>query len=505
MRVQIDPVSRIEGHLSINLDVNNNQVNAAYCSGTMFRGFEILLKGRDPLDAVQITQRICGVCPVSHGIASTMALENAIGLQVPENGRLLRNLILGANYLQSHLIHFYQLSALDFVDVTAILAYTGSDVRLAGLRDWVKSELASKTINPAAPFLPRFEGDYITDTELNIGALDHYLQALKMRVTAHEMAAIFAGKIPHVPALVPGGVTSPIEIDKIEAYRSRLLELQGFIQTVYLPDVIAVASAYPQYLKIGTGPKNLLSYGNFPEDSNGKTKMFSAGVYGQSARTVENLEISRLSEDTAYSWFSSKSGLHPARGETQPSPSKSQAYSWVKAPRYNGSVYEVGPLARVLITHLSGQNPGLSALLEENMRSLNLVQNDLFSVMGRHLARALEAQLIAERLNTWLDQLEPGKASIAPLSAIPASGSGVGLMEAPRGALGHWVEIGERNIQRYACVVPTTWNCSPRDDQGQPGALEQALNGLKLADQENPIEALRVIHSFDPCLACAVH
>jgi Ni,Fe-hydrogenase I large subunit len=503
MKIQIDPVSRIEGHLSVSLEVSNGEVSAAHCAGTMFRGFEILLKGRDPLDAVQITQRICGVCPVSHGVASSMALEGALGIQAPDNGRLLRNLILGANYIQSHIIHFYQLSALDFVDITSILSYSGNEAKLIAVRDWVKGEVASKPVNPAAPFLPRYSGDYITDPELNIAAVNHYLQALKMRALAHEMVSVFGGKIPHVPALVPGGVTSSPDIDKIEAYRSRLLELQAFIEKAYLPDVFAIAGAYPQYFKIGRGPGNLLSYGNFPEDAGGEKKFLAGGIYSQG--NVSPVDSSMFREDTGFAWFSSKSGLHPSMGETQPAPTKADAYSWVKAPRYDDLVMEVGPLARVLITHKAGSNPRLSTLLQKVLRDSNLAEDDLFSVMGRHLTRALECSLIAEQLNTWLDQLQPGQPAVCAPYTIPSSGKGMGLMEAPRGALGHWIEIGDKVIQRYECIVPTTWNCSPRDDQNRPGALEQALVGVKLAQPDQPIEALRVVHSYDPCLACAVH
>jgi ferredoxin hydrogenase large subunit/hydrogenase large subunit len=469
----------------------------------MFRGFESILRERDPLDAVQITQRICGVCPVSHGIASSMALEDAMRVQVPENGRLLRNLILGANYIQSDIVHFYQLSALDFIDITAILSYKGGDPKLTALRDWVISEQNSNALGPAAPFLPRYNGDYITDPEINILAIQHYLQALQMRALAHEMAAVFGGKIPHVPALVVGGVTSNPAVNMIEAFRSRLLELQMFIDSVYVPDVMTVGGAFPQFFQIGTGPRNLLSYGNFPEDSGGTEKFLSAGVILQGK--AGQLDLSILREDVAYSWFSSRSGLHPSKGANTPAPGKSNAYSWVKAPRYGDAVMEVGPLARVLITHANGKNARLSELLTQTLNTLHLTTDDLFSTMGRHLARAVECKLIAEKMNGWLDQLEPGKPAVASPGAIPESGSGVGLMEAPRGALGHWVDIGRKTIQHYECVVPTTWNCSPRDDRGQPGAVEQALEGVAVADAAHPIEALRVVHSFDPCLACAVH
>jgi Ni,Fe-hydrogenase I large subunit len=468
----------------------------------MFRGFEMILRDRDPLDAVQITQRICGVCPVSHGIAASMALEDAMRLQVPENGRILRNLILGANYIQSDIVHFYQLSALDFVDITAILSYKGGDSKLAALRDWMQAEQAGNTLSPAAPFLPRYDGGYITDPETNIQVIAHYLQGLQMRALAHEMGAVFAGKLPHVPALIAGGVTATPDALRIETFRARLLELQRFIEMVYLPDVIAVAKAFPEFFSIGRGPGNLLSYGNFPEDAGGK-KLLAAGVV--MGGKLGAVDLNKLREDVEYSWFSSRSGLHPSRGENIPSPDKAGAYSWVKAPRYGDTVMEVGPLARVLITQAGGGNPRLAALLDQTLLKLGVSREQLVSTMGRHVARAVECQMIAERMNAWLDQLKPGQPVVLPPAAIPSSASGVGLMEAPRGALGHWVDIRGKTIQHYECVVPTTWNCSPRDASGLPGAMEQALEGVALADPAHPLEALRVVHAFDPCLACAVH
>jgi len=503
MKIKIDPVTRLEGHLSITLDVADGIVRAAYCAGTMFRGFEMLLKGRDPLDAVQLTQRICGICPVDHGVASSLALEAALGVVLPSNGRVLRNLLLGASHIQSHVLHFYQLSVLDFVDITALLQYTGGDRRLQGVRDWVKAQRSNKVVNPAAPFLPRYEGDYLANVDLNLGAIDHYLQALQMHALAQEMLAIFAGKMPHATALVPGGVTTRPTIDKGEAYRARLQELQAFIDTVYLPDVIAVAQAFPRYFQAGRGPGALLAYGAFPEDAGGQAKLLAGGVYRNGQ--VGPLDLSLIREDTAATWLNTGPGLSPARGQTTPQLDKAGAYSWVKAPRYGGQVMEVGPLARVLIAHLSGANPALSTLLTTTLQQLNLPISALFSTLGRHLARAVECKIVADRCAAWLDQLELDQPAMSAPYQIPAAGSGVGLTEAARGALGHWLDISNRTISHYECVVPTTWNCSPRDDQGQPGALEQALEGLAIANLEQPLEAVRVVHAFDPCLACAVH
>src|SRR5208283_1702029 len=268
-KITLDPITRIEGHLGVRLDIESDRVVNAWCSGEMFRGFEVILKGRDPLDAQQITQRICGVCPVSHGMASVLAQDTVYGSHPPENGRLGRNLIQAANYIQSHILHFYHLAALDFVDITAVTQYKGSDPQLLGVKAWIESQMASGSPHPAAPFLPRYSGNYIENTELNILAAKHYLDALEMRTLAHRMAAVFGGKMPHVPALVPGGITERITTDKITAYSAMLARLRSFIETAYVPDVVEVARAFPDYFHQGRGCGNFLSQGVFPESSSG--------------------------------------------------------------------------------------------------------------------------------------------------------------------------------------------------------------------------------------------
>ena len=501
--ITIDPITRLEGHLAVSLEITNGKVSSARCAGTMFRGFEQILSGRDPLDAVQITQRICGVCPMDHGVASSLCLEQALGATPPDNGRILRNLILGSSFIQSHILHFYQLSALDFVDITAMLKYAGDDSQLVALRDWVKAQVATRGAFAATPFLPRYSGDYLDGADANIAAVRHYLQALQMHRLAQQMVAVFGGRSPHPGALVPGGVTSTPTVDTIEAFRAMLAEVRAFITDAYLPDVFAVAGAFRRYFEIGRGPDALLAYGVFPEDAGGTRKLLAGGCYAN--RSVQPTDTTRIREETRCSWSGSATGLHPARGRTEPTPGKADAYSWVKAPRYDGRVVEVGPLARVMVTHASGASPALSTALTSALRQLGLTEDAMFSAMGRHLARALECRLVADACAAWLDQLRPGKPTMAAPYRIPESGSGAGLTEAARGALGHWIEISGRVIAQYQCVVPTTWNCSPRDDQGRPGALEQALVGVPIADPDNPLEALRVVHSIDPCLACAIH
>ncbi len=500
--IKIDPVTRIEGHFAIRVEVESNLIVNAYCSGEMFRGFETILKGRDPLDAQQITQRICGVCPVSHGVASILAQDQAYGIKPSNNGRILRNMILGANYIQSHILHFYHLAALDFVDIAAILNYNGRDPVLNNLKGWVASEVSSKAVFPAAPFLPRYKGDYLTDNEFNFTAIRNYMEALEMRAKAHKAGAVFAGKLPHAASLFPGGVSEKVTVDKIVAYKSLMKELKSFIDNGYLNDVVNVAKAFPDYFKLGKGCGNFLAYGAFNESNDNLNLLFPSGVIING--TIDSFDPLKITEDTDHSLYSSASGIHPASSETTPAPHKSGAYSWIKAPRYNGCVMEVGPLSRVMVSYIKGRDLKLKKLVDGLLSVLDKKPEDLVSVMGRHAARAIETKIVAEKCLQWVDELVPGEPSCTDFK-IPETGTGVGLTEAPRGALGHWLSIKDKKIERYQCVVPTTWNCSPRDDMKKPGAVEQALLGAYIKDDKNPLEAARIVRSFDPCIACAVH
>ena len=500
--VTIDPITRIEGHLAIRIEIESDRVVNAFSSGEMFRGFEVILKGRDPLDAQQITQRICGVCPVSHGTASILAQDAAYGVVPPKNGRLIRNLIQGANFMQSHILHFYHLAALDFVDITAITRYKGKDPALQGLKAWVQSQLSSNVIYPAPPFLPRYSGKYIENTELNILGIKHYLDALDMRRLTHKLGAVFGGKLPHAATLVPGGVTEKVTAHKIAACKSMIQKLQAFIDNSYLTDVAEVAAAFPEYFSIGKGCGNLLTYGVFPESADNSKKLLSSGVVLKGNLT--SFDAARITEDVGYSLYSSSSGLHPSQGQTVPQPHKNGAYSWIKAPRYNGTVAEVGPFATIMVAYLGGENPVVRDLVDGLLARLGGRPQDLYSVLGRHAARAIQCKVVADRCAEWVEELTPGQPAFEDFS-IPETGQGMGLTEAPRGALGHWLEIRNHKISRYQCVVPTTWNCSPRDDRNNPGPVEQALIGTPIADSSNPIEATRVVRSFDPCIACAVH
>ncbi|MEJ5260598.1 MAG: nickel-dependent hydrogenase large subunit [Anaerohalosphaeraceae bacterium] len=508
--VVLSPLTRIEGHLAIHLETEEDSssgqtiIKKAQCEGEMFRGLETILHGRDPLDAQQITQRICGVCPIAHGIASVMAQEMAFGIVPTRNGRIAQNLILAAEYLHSHILHFYHLAALDFVDITAILKYNGTDPTLVNLRNWAKNALDKNLAFPGAPFLPRPETDqYIKTDEANWRLIDSYVKALKIRTLAHEMAAVFGAKLPHSTSLVPTGVTGEVTIERVLACKSRLDQIKTFIHTVYLPDLFTAAAAFPQYWDIGKSHGNFLSYGVFRmEEKTGEALnnfLPSGAVIGG---IYQPLDTSKIREFVEHSRYSSGSGLHPWQGTTQPEPQK--GYSWIKAPRYDGQVMEVGPAARLMVLCLGPGNPEMKQDVQNALNAAGVPLEKINSVLGRHLARGLEAKWIADQCERWLDELEIGKPAAAEF-ALPEQGRGVGLTEAPRGALGHWLTIRNYKIERYQCIVPTTWNCSPRDNQGRPGAVEKALEGTVLQNPAEPIEAGRIVRSFDPCIACAVH
>jgi len=502
-KIVIEPVTRIEGHLKIETVVEDGVVKDAKSSGTLFRGIELILIGRDPRDAQVITQRICGVCPQSHGIAAALNLDSAFGIadKIPPNARIIRNLIQGAHVVQDHILHFYHLAALDYVDVAKLADYDGQDSNLNSIKDFIaRGELG--------PFLPRYEGDYRLPPEVNEQAVAHYVKALDIRRLGHEMVSTFSGKIPHSVGVIPGGVTTPPTVDKILSLLWKLRQLQDFINNAYIPDVLAVASAYPDYFEIGAGCKNLLSYGAYDlEDKNPdltqRKRLFRQGVTSADLKPGK-LDITKITEGVKHSWYqNSSSGRHPTQGETKPEYGKEGAYSWVKSPRYDGKVYEVGPLARVAVTYVHG-DPTMKDLVDSSLAQLKAPPSVLFSVLGRHLARALSAKYIADSMDKWLLELKPGEPTYVEYT-IPEESTGVGLTEAARGALGHWLEIKDQKIANYQCVVPTTWNASPQDDNGNPGPIEQAIIGTKIRDKNNPCEIVRIVRSFDPCLACAIH
>lgn len=504
MKIDIGPVTRIEGHLNVQTTVENGVVVDARCEGEMFRGFEILLRGRDPLDSQQITQRICGVCPYAHAIASSYAQEDAYRLSVPPNGRILHNLIQGANHLYDHLLHFYQLCALDYVDITAVLEYTGRDPELSKVRDWVKAEVDSGKRYPAAPFLPRLDGKYLDNRDANLGAIKNYLSAMNMEKKANQAAAIFGGRFPHATSIFPGGCTQNASIDLILAYQSLIREVRDFIHLKYIPDVLAVAGAFPEYWEIGQSKGGFLSYGHMPlGPARNSERLLAPGVLlGDQLSAVE---LGKIRQDVNHALYSSASNLTVRDAAIVPQPDKGgEAYSWIMAPRYDGQMVEVGPAARVMVDYAQGHNPEIKKLVERFAGHANISANQLNSVLGRHLSRAILAAVIADFVLAESERLDPAAPTMAELDP-PASGEGFGITEASRGALLHYIRIENYKIAKYECVVPTTWNASPRDDQGTPGAMESALIGTRVQNPEEQIESKRIVRSFDPCLACAVH
>ncbi len=464
----MDPVTRIEGHMKVEVTIDSvngsNEIVDAKCTGTLFRGFETILQGRDPRDAPSITERICGVCPVSHGMAAALTLESAARRTAPANGRIIRNLVLGSNFIQSHLLHFYLLAALDFV-------------KAPNSAPWTPAWNPTDSINGA-------DLDFRSDPALDAVA-GHIPKAVQMRRTAHEMGAIFGGKLPMPGNFLAGGSSSVPTAARIGAFRSHLANLLKFIEGTYIPDVEAVGNLYSDYKEIGQGSGNLLAFGVFDLNDAGSSKLLSRGIY--TGGRAQSLNLSSITEHVAYSWYSGSTARPPASGVTTPvdPDTKTNAYSWLKAPRYNNAPFEAGPLARMVVSNK--YTGGIS-------------------VMDRHLARAYEAKVVADAMNGWLDQLEQNLSGPVYNSySNPTSASGIGLTEAPRGALGHWVNISDSKISNYQVITPTCWNASPMDSSGVNGPMEQALIGTPVHDPNRPVEALRVIHSYDPCLSCAVH
>lgn len=464
IKIAVDPVTRIEGHLKVEVEVQNGVVSDARVTGGMYRGFEQILIGRDPRDATQITQRICGVCPTAHATASALALDDAFKVKLTPNGRVARNLILGANYLQSHILHFYHLAALDYVN--------GPDI---------------------APFIPRYaKNDIRVPKNINDVGVQQYLEALEIRKVCHEMVALLGGKMPHVQGIVVGGATEIPSREALNKYAERFKVVKKFILEKYVPLVYLLADPYGSLLKTGAGYKNCVSWGVFPMDDKGNT-LLKRGVFTDGKDYP--VDPAKIKEYVKYSWFDDNTtGLNPTKGKTMPAPDKPGAYSFIKAPRYNDRPHEGGPLARMWVT-----NPELSSIGQKalGVKKLRDIGDPAFSILGRHVARAEETVMVANAVEQWLSEAQPGKETFVP-TPIPDNAEGLGLTEAPRGALLHYVQIKDKKIANYQITSATIWNANPMDDMGQRGPIEQALIGVPVPDPENPVNVGRLIRSFDP-------
>ncbi|PLX79604.1 MAG: hydrogenase 2 large subunit [Desulfuromonas sp.] len=553
-RIAVDPITRIEGHLRIEAKLEGGKIVDAWSSSTAFRGVETILKGRDPRDAHHFTQRFCGVCTTVHSMASIRAVEDALKIEIPDNARLLRNLIMGIQNVQDHVIHFYHLHALDWVDITSALqADPKKTAQLAqSISDWpnssvkhfeaVKARVAKFATSSSGlgPFQNAYWGHkaYKLPPEANLMAVAHYLEALEWQKEVIKIHAVLGSKNPHPQTFLVGGMSTPIHpdsqnainADKIAYLMKLFKQAREFVEKVYIPDVLAVAPFYLDWAGIGGGVGNFLSYGDFPESGGNDvgSYYFPRGVImGKDLANLMEMDEAKITEYVTNSWYNyaqgDDKGLHPYKGETKhnytgPKPpyewlDTNQKYSWVKSPRYMDQPMEVGPLARILVAYVGG-NKEVKAAVDFVLKTLNAPASALFSTLGRTAARAVDCLVLAQRNETWLQQLADNmgrgiyevhnKEKWDP-STWPKEAQGYGTHEAPRGALGHWIRIEDQKIANYQAVVPSTWNAGPRDAMGQKGPYESALIGTPIADPNKPVEILRTIHSFDPCLACAVH
>jgi hydrogenase large subunit len=555
-RLVVDPITRIEGHLRIEAELDaSSTITQAYSSGTMVRGIEIILQGRDPRDAWAFAQRACGVCTTVHSFASIRAVEDALDIQIPKAANLMRNLMIAQQYAHDHVMHFYHLHALDWVDVVSCLSADPAQTSAIqqSISDWPNSspgyfaDVQAKVqaivdSGQLSIFTNGYWGHpaYKLPPEVNLLAVAHYLEALDWQSHVTKIHTIFGGKNPH-PNFVVGGVPMPIDLDSDTALNAERLaiisdsidEITRFVDQVYIPDLLAIAPYYLEYAGLGEGLGNFLTWGEFPGTDPKDTSAFLVPrmlILGRDLTTAtepDPADMAAMQEFVTHSWYRYEAGdqvgLHPWEGETVfnetgPTPPFEELdvegkYTWLKAPRWNGTPVEVGPLARVLAMYASGHEQTV-ALVDSVLATLGAPLEAVFSTLGRTAARGIETKVFADHLRTLYDEL------VATISAgdtstfngdrweprsWPGSAKGFGFMEAPRGALGHWIVIEDGQIDNYQLVVPTTWNASPRDAEGNPGAYEASLVGTTLAVADQPLEILRTIHSFDPCMACAIH
>jgi len=548
-RITVDPITRIEGHLRIDVEVENGAISKAWSSGQMWRGIEVILKGRDPRDAWLFTQRICGVCTTVHALTSVRAVENALGMEIPINAQYVRNIILALHGLHDHLVHFYVLSALDWVDVvSALKADVRKAVQLAeSISSWpnnsfdrfksVQEKLqALVDSGQLGPFANGYWGHpaMTLPPEANLMAVSHYLESLDYQRKLAQAIAILSGKNPHSQNLSVGGVTTAINLDNEATLNMERLywikqlseEVQTFIKQVYLTDVIAISALYKDWLAYGAGVTNYLAVPDMPLDTRGTSFDLPGGtIIGGDPGTLHPITSfndpyfkENVVECIARSWYKGDWTRHPFKEETVPDYTDFQddgKYSWIKAPRFKEMPMQVGPLAQVLVGYAQG-HALTTKYVDDALARISSIAGDkvgveaLHSTPGRHLARAIRSAMLTDlALEHWqklVDNVGSGDLEIFNKPTFPAGEQmGFGFHEAPRGALSHWIVIRDGKIENYQCVVPSTWNAGPRDDKGAPGPYEESLVGNPMANAQLPLEVLRTVHSFDPCIACAIH
>ena len=528
--IVIDPITRIEGHLRIEVEVENGKVSNVYSSSQLFRGLEMILKGRDPRDAQHFTQRSCGVCTYTHALASTRCVDNAVGVRIPKNATLIRNLVLAAQYMHDHIVHFYHLHALDWVDVTnALKADPVAAAKLANsisprktsaddLRAVQKKLQTFVDSGQLGPFTNAYflggHPAYYLEPEVDLLGTAHYLEALRLQVKAARMMAAFGGKNPHTQFTHVGGVTcyDTLTPKRLNEFRALLQETSDFINQVYIPDLLAVAGSYKDWSLIG-GTNNFFTFGEFPEDEyDWNTRYLPQGtIFNRQLDKVEDFNPDFIKEHVRHSWYEGAEARHPYEGVTEPKYTDMHGedrYSWMKAPRYMDEPMETGPLATVLIGYARGHKR-TKELVDMVLGQLGVGPEALYSTLGRTAARGIETVLASEHAFTMLEELEAniaaGDTKVYQEFEMPDEAEGVGFVTAPRGGLSHWIKIKDGKIDNFQLVVPSTWTLGPRCDKNKLSPVEESLVGTPVADPKRPVEILRTVHSFDPCIACGVH
>jgi len=540
-KIIIDPITRIEGHLRIEVEVDeNNVVREAWASGQLFRGIETILKGRDPRDAGLIAQRICGVCTNVHYRASISAVEDAYEITIPKNAEIIRNLVTLALFVQDHIVHYYHLHSLDYVDVVSALEadeeeavevakkyhehpYRNSHGHLSEVKKKLGSFVKAGRLGLFANAYWGHEAYKLTPEE-NLVHMNHYLEALRIQRELSKAVAIFAGKTPHPQNLVVGGVTSVADMlnpQRLNDFMFIIKDARDFINRAYIPDMKMMVKAYSEEIKSGQGrgSGNFLAVGGY---NFGKAeKLFEGGVItGHDFETIEAFDDTSITEEASRSWYADDEATSPYEGETEPfytdlnedgSLKTEGKYSWVKAPRYKGKPMEVGPLSRMIIGYLK-ESSTIKPYMQVFMDATDLTLMDFSTTLGRNAARAVEAQICCDYIFDFCSELienikyyDEQTWTKYSFEALPSEAKGRGIFEVPRGVLAHFIRIDDAKISNYQAVVPTTWNASPKDASNIRGPYEESLIGISLSDPTSPLEVLRVVHSFDPCLACAVH
>jgi [NiFe] hydrogenase large subunit len=529
--IVVDPLTRIEGHLRIEVEVENGRVSKAYSCGTLFRGLEIILKGRDPQDAQHFTQRACGVCTYVHALASIRAVDAAVNVKIPPLAVMMRNLVLASQFLHDHVVHFYHLHALDFVDVANALkadpakaAKISSEINqrqvktedMKAVQDRLQKYVDSGQLGhfTNAYFLGGHPA-FMLPPEVNLIATAHYLEALHLQVRAARAMAVFGGKNPHPQFTIVGGVSNydALRPEAIKEFLTLERETIEFVNKVYIPDLLAVAGYYKDVATYG-GTRNFITFGEFcSDDAKRDSGFFKPGViYNRDLKSVKSFDPNKITEHVRHSWFKGADAPHPYEGKTEPQFTDlhgDDRYSWSKAPRYEDQPCETGPLAQILVAYAQ-KHEKVVPVVDLVLKTLGVGPEALFSTLGRTAARGIETAVIAAQMEDWVKAFQEQIASeknpkLVEKWEMPKTSQGVGFVNAPRGGLSHWIRIEDGKIGNFQLVVPTTWNMSPRDAKDIMGPMEEALVGTPIADAKRPVEILRTVHSYDPCIACAIH